>query len=164
MKSLSLVAIASVAIVAQANAQAAQPAGTAKTEASHVTIAIPDKIQWGPAPASLPAGARAAILEGNPSEPGPFTLRLEMPANYRIAPHHHPVPEHVTVISGAFHVGMGDTFDATKTTELPAGTFGLIQPNMRHFAMTRTRTVIQLHGIGPWSLVYVNPADDPRRK
>lgn len=130
----------------------------------HAIIALPTTIQWGPAPAILPAGARAAVLEGNPAEPGPFTLRLEMPAGYRIAPHHHPVTEHVTVISGTFWVGMGDTFDDTKLKALPTGTFAAIDPGMRHFASTKEQTVIQLHGVGPWSLVYVNPADDPRTK
>lgn len=143
---------------------AAQSAPATKAERPHATIALPDNIQWGPGPAVLPAGARAAILEGNPADAGPFTLRLELPSGYRIPPHFHHVPEHVTVMSGSFYVGMGETFDATKTTELTAGAFGVIEPGMRHFATTKVKTVIQLHGVGPWSLVYVNPADDPRTK
>src|SRR5438874_13535414 len=98
--------------------------------AAHGTIARPDHIKWGPAPAILPAGAKAAALEGNPAETGPFTLRLSLPPGYRIPPHYHAVPEHVTVISGNFYVGMGDTFDAAKMTKLPAGTFGVIDPEM----------------------------------
>jgi quercetin dioxygenase-like cupin family protein len=89
-------------------------------------------------------------------------MRLEMPAGYRIPPHFHPVDEHVTVISGALQVGMGDTFDAGKLTTLPPGTFGLIPPGMRHFARADKATVIQLHGVGPWELTYVNPADQPK--
>jgi hypothetical protein len=81
-----------------------------------------------------------------------------------ITPHYHPVTEHVTVVTGSFFVGMGETFDASKATELPTGTFAALDPGMRHFAYTKGETIIQLHGVGPWSLVYVNPADDPRNK
>jgi quercetin dioxygenase-like cupin family protein len=161
MRSLLLAAVFASIATSSVAAQAAQ---AGKPDAPQATIAMPDNIKWGPAPAILPAGAKAAILEGNPAEAGPFTLRLSLPPGYRIAPHYHPVPEHVTVISGAFYVGMGESFDAAKTTKLPAGTFGVLPPDMRHFAMTKGRTVIQLHGVGPWSLVYVNPADDPRTK
>lgn len=161
MKHLGLV----TALLLAATTAAAQQATSAHpTEGAqpHAIVAIPAQITWGPAPAILPAGARAAVLQGNPADPGPFTLRLVLPANYRIPPHFHPVTEHVTVISGAFHVGMGDTFDATKADELPTGTFAALAPGTRHFAFTRVETVIQLHGVGPWSLTYVNPADDPR--
>ena len=160
MKSLLIAVVLASITTGSVAAQATQ----ASQAAAHVTIAMPDNIKWGPAPAILPAGAKAAPLEGNPAEAGPFTLRLSLPPGYRIPPHYHTVPEHVTVISGNFYVGMGDTFDAAKMTKLPAGTFGVIDPEMRHFAMTKGRTVIQLHGVGPWSLVYVNPADDPRTK
>jgi hypothetical protein len=53
-------------------------------------------------------------------------MRLEMPAGYRIPPHFHQVDEHVTVVSGAFQVGMGEKFDEGKLTTLPPGTFGVI--------------------------------------
>jgi quercetin dioxygenase-like cupin family protein len=87
---------------------------------------------------------------------------LSLPAGYRIAPHFHPADEHVTVLSGNFQVGMGETFDAGKLTTLPAGTFGMIPAGMRHFAQTEGATTLQLHGIGPWKLTYVNPADQPK--
>ena len=125
-------------------------------------VFTPTDLKWGPAPAILPPGARLAVLEGDPSKAGPFTMRLEMPAGYRIPPHFHQVDEHVTVISGAFQVGMGDTFDAGKLTTLPPGTFGVIPPGVRHFARADKATVVQLHGVGPWGLTYVNPADQPK--
>lgn len=160
------IAIVSLTLaLSAANAFAQSPQkGVAQTSKQHVIIATPATIVWGPAPAILPAGARAAIIEGNPAEAGEFTLRLALPANYRIPPHFHPVTEHVTVVSGAFFVGMGDTFDVTKATELPVGTFAALDPGMRHYAYTKGETIIQLHGVGPWSLTYVNPADDPRTK
>jgi hypothetical protein len=138
------------------------PASAAATQ--QAVVAVPGSITWGAAPAVLPAGAKAAVLEGDPSQPGPFTLRLWLPAGYTIPPHFHPVPEHVTVVQGTFLVGMGDQLDASKFNELPTGTFGLIPPGMRHFARAKDDVVIQLHGVGPWALTYVNAADDPRRR
>lgn len=131
---------------------------------SHAIVATPDAIKWAAAPAILPAGAKLAVLEGDPSKPGEFTMRLSMPAGYRIPPHFHPVTEHVTVVEGTFYVGMGDAFDAAKASALPTGTFAALEPGVRHFAFTTGATTIQLHGVGPWGLTYVNPADDPRTK
>lgn len=138
-------------------------AQVAQTGSKHAIVARPDSIAWSAGPVSLPAGARAAVIEGDPSKPGLFTLRLSMPEGYRIPPHFHPADEHVTVISGSFQVGMGDRFDETRLITLDAGSFGMLPTGMHHFARARVATVIQLHGIGPWSLTYVNPADDPRK-
>jgi mannose-6-phosphate isomerase-like protein (cupin superfamily) len=140
---------------------AAQEPQSPPTQSRPAHVLTPEHLNWGPAPAILPAGARLAVLEGDPSKAGPFTMRLDMPAGYRIPPHFHQVDEHVTVISGAFQVGMGDAFDEGKLTTLPPGTFGVIPPGMRHFARADKATVIQLHGMGPWGLTYVNPADQP---
>lgn len=122
----------------------------------------PDDMQWGDAPNALPPGAKLAVLEGNPMKPGIYTMRLRMPDGYKIPPHHHLQVEHVTVLSGTFHLGMGDTFDDSKGNAMPAGTFGFLPPHMKHFAWANGETVIQLHGVGPWEIVYVNPKDDPR--
>lgn len=143
-------------------AAAAQDPSTG--DASHAIVATPDRITWGPAPPALPPGARVAVLEGNPGEAGPFTMRVSLPDRYRIPPHHHPSTEHVTVLSGTFNVGMGEKFDAAAMTPLPAGTFAALGPGVRHFAEARGETILQLHGVGPWELTYVNPADDPRRR
>jgi quercetin dioxygenase-like cupin family protein len=124
----------------------------------------PSELTWTAAPTALPAGAEIAVLEGNPSNPGPFTMRVRFPAGYTIAPHSHPADEHVTVISGVFQLAMGDTFDATKIEKLQAGSFAVMPAGMNHFARTEEVTVVQLNGIGPWGLDYVNPADDPRNK
>jgi quercetin dioxygenase-like cupin family protein len=154
----ALLLVAAILPLGVLAAQESQSPG-AKPGQAHVTT--PDHLSWGPAPAILPAGARLAVLEGDPSKVGPYTMRLAMPAGYRIPPHFHQADEHVTVISGAFQVGMGDTFDEGKLATLPAGTFGVIPPGMRHFARADKATVIQLHGVGPWGLTYVNPADQP---
>jgi quercetin dioxygenase-like cupin family protein len=121
-------------------------------------------VAWGPAPPVLPPGAKLAVVEGNPAEAGPYTMRVLLPNRYRIPPHFHPGIEHVTVIRGTFRVGMGDKFDGSAMTPLPAGAFAALQPGVRHFAEAAGETVIQLHGTGPWTLTYVNPADDPRQR
>ena len=130
----------------------------------HAIIALPDHVTWGPAPPALPPGAKLAVFEGNPNEPGPFTMRVLLPAGYRIPPHYHPFVEHVTVIKGTFKVGMGERYDPSAMTPLPAGTFAALQPGTRHFAEAEGETIVQLHGVGPWDLTYVNPADDPRKR
>ena len=79
-------------------------------QATHI-IVPPDKVQWGPAPPVLPAGAQMSVLEGNPAEKGPVTLRLKMPANYTIPAHWHTMAERLTILSGTFNVGMGDELD-----------------------------------------------------
>jgi len=135
-----------------------------RTPAQHVVVAVPDSMKWNAAPPVLPAGAKLAVLDGDPAKRGPFTMRLSFPDGYTIPPHFHPVAEHVTVIRGTVLVGMGNQLDPTKFNELPEGTFAVIPPRMRHFARAKGDVIIQLHGTGPWQLIYVNRADDPRRK
>ncbi len=127
-------------------------------------IITPQEIEWGAAPASLPQGAQAAVLYGDPSKEGPFALRLKLPKGYAIPPHSHLKPEIVTVISGTFRLGMGETSDASKAKPLPAGSFFAMPPGMNHFAAVDEDTVVQINSLGPWSIAYVNPQDDPRQK
>ena len=125
-------------------------------------LLTPDDIKWGPAPPALPPGSFAVVLQGDPKVAGPFTLRAKLPANYKVPPHFHPDTETVTVLSGTFHVSMGDTFDASKTKAMPAGSFLAMPGKSPHFVITKEETVIQVNAVGPWTLTYVNPADDPR--
>ncbi len=141
----------------------AHAAETAKHPEGHTTL-TPQEIKWSPASASIPKGAEAAVLSGDPSKEGPFVLRLKFPANYHIAPHTHPVPEAVTVLSGTFKIGDGETADKAKTKTLPAGSFYTFSPGKAHFGYTEEETIIQLSTVGPWALTYVNPKDDPRQK
>ena len=121
-------------------------------------------LQWKAGPGSLPPGAKFVVLEGDPGKEGPFVMRLLLPDGFRIQPHSHPKVERITVISGVFNLGMGDTFDESKTRPLAAGAYGYWPAGMRHFVWAKGETVLQLHGVGPWSITYVNPADDPRTK
>jgi hypothetical protein len=137
-------------------------AGPVFAQSTHVLVP-PDKVQWGPAPPALPAGAQIAVLEGNPSEKGPVTLRLRFPADYNIPAHWHSMTERITVLSGAFHVGMGDKLDRHGAQTLEPGGFVSLPATMHHFGWTATPTVVQISLEGPFDIFYVNPADNPQK-
>jgi hypothetical protein len=152
MKFLSVLVLLTVAVLATAHATA-QNAFT------------PDKIAYGPVPIFLAPGAQLAVLEGNPgASSGDFTVRLKMPDGYRIPPHWHPNRENVTVISGNFKVGMGDSFDESKMMTFGAGSFAYLDPSMHHYAMASGEVVVQVHGNSPLQFNYVNANDDPSKK
>ena len=89
-------------------------------------------------------------------------VRFQFPAGYHVAPHTHPKTERVTVISGTLYLAAGEALDRNSAKSLPAGSFGFWPAGMKHTAWSEGETIIQLHGIGPWQINYVNPADDPR--
>lgn len=138
------------------------------SEMQSFTTDSPDRITWKPGPASLPAGAHMAVLEGDPTKDGPFVFRLKLPDGYTIAPHQHPRAERVTVIQGTFNIAEGDVIDKTsgKAKAMPAGSFGYWPARMHHYAWVTGggggETIAQFHGYGPWTIQYLNPADDPR--
>jgi hypothetical protein len=107
---------------------------------------------------------KCLAARGPITEAVPFTFRIKFPANFKVPPHWHPAVERVTVLSGTLHLGRGDTFDEAKAKALPAGSISIMEPKMNHFAWTSEETVVQLSGMGPWGITYVNPADDPRKK
>jgi len=125
-------------------------------------ILSPDQIEWKDAPTALPPGAQVANLRGDPAQPGLFTMRLKFPENYQIAAHWHPADEHATVLSGTLHIGVGEKFDAAKTDAVSAGSLMVMPAKTNHFAWTDGEVVLQLHGMGPWQVNYVDPTDDPR--
>jgi quercetin dioxygenase-like cupin family protein len=145
------------------------PAGTGKAWAADQAdvhqpiLAQAAELQWSPGPESLPEGAEMVVLEGDPAQPGPSTLRLRFPADYEIAPHSHPTLERVTVLSGTFNVGTGETFDRDQTTELSAGGFVAMPPGTPHFVwIGEDETVIQVNSDDRLEVTYLDPADDPR--
>ena len=127
-------------------------------------VAQMPQLKWGPAPAIFPAGAKMAVLQGDPSKAEPVTIRLDMPNGYTIAPHFHPTDEAVTVIQGTFLIGMGDKVEKSKTMAFPAGGFAVAPTGQHHYAIAQGRTIVQVNLIGPFALTYVNPADDPSKK
>lgn len=126
------------------------------------TFAPAKDLKWNDTPA-LP-GAKLAVIEGPLNEAKPFILRLKFPANYKIPPHFHSAIEHVTVISGEFFMGVGEKAQDGKGTGLKPGDVAIMQPNTPHYAYTTQATEVQVHGVGPWTLTFVNAKDDPRKK
>jgi len=122
----------------------------------------PEQIEWRDGPPSMLPGAKMAILEGDPTKEGFFTMRLKVPDGYRVLPHWHPRTERLTIIQGVVNLGMGDRFDAGAAQALSAGTYSAMPPRMTHFAWMKGETILQLSSVGPWEVVYVNAADDPR--
>jgi quercetin dioxygenase-like cupin family protein len=135
---------------------------TASTAFAQTSSGSAPEIKWGPAPAVFPAGARMAVLQGDPSSTNLFTVRLRFPDGYRVAAHTHPTDEHVTVVSGTLLVGMGPKLDEKSALTLPAGGFITAPANHAHYAIARGATVVQIHAMGPFALTYVDPADLPR--
>lgn len=136
--------------------------GAQAADMADATILPADKIAWSEGPPSIPPGAEAALLNGNPGAEELFALRLKLPADYHIPPHTHPRPEIVTVLSGTFLLGHGETADRDAAEPLPAGSFFALQPGHAHFAYVDGETVIQINSSGPWAIDYIDPADDPR--
>ena len=128
-------------------------------------VVRPDAIKWGPAPPGLPPGSQLVVLVGDPSKADvPYVLRAKLPDGYKVPPHWHSSDENVTVLQGTLLIGKGEKLDPSKMEELPAGSFGHMPKAMRHFAMAKGETIIQVHGTGPFDINYVNPADDPRKQ
>jgi quercetin dioxygenase-like cupin family protein len=152
-----LLQLASLVIVAFASLAIADSAS------EHHILASGAAVKWGPQPPFFPAGAKFAVIDGDPAGNGLVTVRLEMPAGYKIAPHWHPTDEHITVLSGTFSIGMGDTGDTAQGTVLKAGGYGVAPASMHHYAWTTTGAIVQVHMSGPFAITYVNPADDPRQ-
>ena len=123
----------------------------------------PDAIEWGPGPATLPPGAEASVLYGNPAEDGLFALRLKFPPGYHIPAHLHPKPEVVTVISGAVKLGSGEKADPDAGETITAGGLFTMPPEMAHYLYTDQEAVVQLNSVGPFTVTYIDPADDPRK-
>ena len=137
--------------------------GPSMAQAHDHRMVQPNDLKWSDVP-SLPPGAKIAVIEGPMTDAVPFTVRLRLPANYRIPAHWHPAVERVTVLSGAFHMGVGDKLDVQKTMPVVTGGMMILPAKTPHFGWTQEETLIQLHGIGPWGVTYVNPADDPRKQ
>lgn len=131
--------------------------------ADEATMTNASEIKWGPAPPGLPKGAQIAVLHGDPGQAGPFVMRLKTPANYRIPPHTHTQIENLTVISGTLYLGMSDKEDKAGAHALKAGAYHYLPGKTAHYAFTKSPTIVQVHGDGPFDINYLNAADDPSK-
>jgi len=113
--------------------------------------------------AGLPAGAKMAVVSGDPGKAGDFKIQIKMPADYAVAPHHHPADEVVRVKSGTLNYGMGDKVDkANAGTLSDPMTHVTMQAGMNHWVFTTAPVLVEVSGTGPFQIIYANPADDPR--
>jgi quercetin dioxygenase-like cupin family protein len=158
MSCVSIVLVATTAIVGIAAAQQ-----TAAQHPHHTAVPI-EAVKWGAAPPSLPPGAQAAALLGSPAKEGPFVLRLKFPDGFTVPPHRHSKDEFVTVIAGRFVVGAGEKQDRPAAKPLSAGSFVHLPAGMPHYAWADGETVVQINGVGPFDITYVDPKDDPRKR
>jgi len=133
------------------------------SSASLLTAQGAPRLHWEPAPSALPAGAQMAIISGDPARAGPYVIQLSMPAGYRIPPHTHPNDETVTVLKGHFLIGRGSTFNQNATRRMTPGTKETIKAGIPHFAAVEGAAVVSIAAVGPFTITYVNPADDPTR-
>jgi quercetin dioxygenase-like cupin family protein len=120
-------------------------------------------LQWGPAPPVFPAGAKMAVVSGDPSKDELFQVQLSFPDGYKIPPHFHPTDEVVEVVEGTFLVGMGDKLDPKKTKAMEKGEKGSVPANMHHFGIAQGATIVAVSAKGPFAMTYVNPADNPAK-
>lgn len=132
-----------------------------------MTMTSADDLKWGPIPTDLIEGQPsvemggtldAAVISGDPHKPGPYVLRGKCTDGTKIAPHYHPLTENVTVLQGAVSVGMGRKWDDAKMKAMSAGGFGVFPGHMPHFAACVGDTIFQVHGYGPFKLIFVGPA------
>jgi hypothetical protein len=139
-----------------------QPAAT--PAASHPPMLNAADLKWGPAPEAFNAGAQLAVIDGDPTKPGLFVLRLKFPDGFKVMPHWHPTDESVTILSGTLMAGMGQKWDEASMKTFTTGAFARLPKKSPHYVMAKGETVVQVHATGPFTLTYVNASDDPRKK
>jgi len=141
-------ALAAISFAAQAKKGAAEVAG-------HKIVHYGD-LKWAP----IMKGCDLAPVSGDSSAEGaPFVLRIRCAAGSKVPAHWHPSDEYVTVLKGTFRVGMGEAFDEKKLGTMNTGNFTLIAKEMRHFAECPNECIVQVHGMGPFKVNWVNPAE-----
>jgi anti-sigma factor ChrR (cupin superfamily) len=167
---LTTVALASLFLAASGFAQTKELAKKAAASPM-ATVVAPGSEKWGDLPAAALVGTpsvdmggkvQLAVVQGNPMQAGaPYTVRLSCTDGTKIAPHWHPATENVTVVKGTFEIGMGSKWDSSALKELPVGGFASAPARMRHFAMCKGDSIVQVHGLGPLVINFVE-ADKPK--
>ena len=138
--------------------------GTHQPDQAVFRSVLPEDIEWETF-AAFPPSARLAVVVGHPSEPGPYVVRVKVPSGVKLMPHWHQEDRVYTVMSGVFYIGRGEQFDEDKLEAYPPGAVIVLPSGTHHFHWAKSgEYVTQVTAIGPISLEYVNPEDDPRDK
>ena len=156
--SAALMSISISAAISATSPTAAHHAGSP----DQATFLNASDLRWQNAPPSLPKGMEMTVLHGNPEQPGPFVVRFKTPGDYKIPPHFHSKAETLTILSGRLYLGGGEQFDPAKAHTLEVGAFHYLPAKTPHFAFTKAPVVVEVHGEGPFDIVYIKPEDDPR--
>jgi hypothetical protein len=135
---------------------------TASTSMASTDTAGDAGLTWGPAPPALPSGAKVAVVSGDPAKAGPFTIRIDMPPDYAVRPHHHPAIEEIRLLEGTLHVGHGPKWDEQAMKAVAPDQPVSIPAKQPHFVHAASRVVVEVQSTGPFEVTYVNPKDDPR--
>jgi quercetin dioxygenase-like cupin family protein len=121
-------------------------------------------IEWKPFPAFPPA-PRLAVVVGQPSEPGPYVVRVKLPSGAKLMPHRHPEDRIYRAMSGVYYIGLGEAFDGDKVTAYPPGSVIVLPGDTWHFHWAKSgEYVTQVSAIGPLGLEYHDSDDDPRKQ
>jgi len=120
-------------------------------------------LKWMDGPASLPSGVQMAVVSGDPGKKGMFAIQLKMPTDYAVPPHFHPTNEVVKVVSGTLHYGMSDKV-GTGSKTLTAGKSATMKAKMNHWVHAPGPATVQVSGMGPFEITYVDAKDDPRKR
>jgi quercetin dioxygenase-like cupin family protein len=111
------------------------------------------------------AAGQRRVLFGDPATAGYYSILLFVPAHTTIQAHSHRDNRMATVVSGEWHFGYGNEFNAAALKTLPPGSVYSEPAGTNHFAQTTGDPVIvQISGYGPTDTHYFDPAKDPRAK
>jgi len=150
-----------VAVITDARRETVRPHQPGQADFKAI---LSEDIDWEPFPA-FPAAVRLAVVVGQPSQEGPYTIRVKVPHGVKLMPHRHPEDRIYTVISGIFYIGLGDQFDPEKLQAYPPGSVIILPGNTSHFHWAKSSEYVsQVTAIGPLGLEYINTKDDPRNK
>jgi quercetin dioxygenase-like cupin family protein len=157
IRDVALIAVTMVTTGAIGSGEQPKPAAR-----EHVMLSA-SELKWAAAPAYLPRGAEISTLAGDMAKPGLFIVRIKFPANYKIPPHWHSADEHITVISGAVTMGMGEKENDRGLKTIEAGGHAMMPAKRPHFLRTTAEAVVERTATGPFRTTYVNQRDDPSR-
>src|SRR5512143_1554854 len=142
IRGLSIVAVLVGLVVVGSSAR------SAPSDRQAVRAVVPSELKWSAVP-GYAAGYARTMLEGDADKPFPFTYRVRLPAGFKFQPHTHVAEEHVTVLQGAWSLGVGETFEASRLKSFPVGSFVVVPAGTPHFVAVESETIVQVHGVGP---------------